>query len=74
MRGAVATILALAAAAVLLALIAIEFVHPTDISFMESGNRFEFEMAILDAKRDLITIVVTGLIAYLMAKTGKKDD
>ena len=65
MREYVALILAGAAFSAIAAMLAYDMLYPTDFSAMEPEQRLEYELFELAAKKELLILLVGGLIAWV---------
>ena len=72
MRNRVALILAGAAFSSILAMLAYDLIYPTDLDTMEPDQRLEYELTELNAKKEILLILIGGLIAWI--SQGKNRD
>ena len=72
MRNRVALILAGAAFSAILAMLAYDLIYPTNLDSMEPAARLEYELSELNAKKEILLILIGGLIAWI--SQGKNRD
>ena len=72
MRKQVALLLGIAAASAILAILAHDYFYPTNLDGVEPALRVEFENNVLDAKREILLLLIGGLIAWI--SQGDKRD
>ena len=72
MRDTIALILACAAFSAILAMLAYDLIYPTELDSLESAARLEYEVMELNAKKELLILLVGGLIAWI--SQGKNRD
>ena len=72
MRDTIALILACAAFSAIAAMLAYDLIYPTDLSGLEPAMRLEYETIELNAKKEILLILIGGLIAWI--SQGKNRD
>ena len=71
MREYVALILAGAAFSAIAAMLAYDMLYPTNLDTLEPEQRLEYELFELAAKKELLILLVGGLIAWISRGEGK---
>ena len=64
-------ILTCAAASMVLAILAHDFVFPTNLDDLEPALRAELELEAIEAKREIFVLLIVGLLAWI--RGGKND-
>ena len=71
MREYTALVLACAAFSAVLAMLVYDLIYPTDLSVLEPDARLEYEVMELNAKKEVLLILIGGLIAWISQGKGR---
>ena len=72
MQNYAGLILTCAAASMVIAILAHDFIFPTSFDDLEPALRAELERQSIDAKREIFVLLIIGLLAWI--KGGKNND